>query len=268
MTGMRYHSAEVADVDRYITDDSWAMEQKLDGIRCIATVDADGHVTFTGHAGNPLRSSMKHHAPIAAELGTLRSIVVDGELMADGHLWLFDILAFADTNLRTFPFETRRALLAQLDDVFDLVHVVPSATDVAAKTTLWAMVQATNGEGVVVKRLAGTYSATGRSRDVLKIKVTKTIDVIVIGFGSGTDSAVLGLHRDGTLVEMGKCSLLGKPPVEIGDVIEVRYLYVVESDTPRLYQPRMLRVRPDKSPVECGWEQLDGATTSKLVVAA
>lgn len=264
---MRYHSAEVADIETYIGNDGWALEQKLDGIRCIVTA-SDGRVDFTGHAGNPLRSGMKHHAPIAAELAGM-SFTLDGELMPSGELWVFDMLTCADNDLRGESFATRRSVLALLDGAFENIHVVPSATTADDKRTLWNKVRAINGEGVVAKRLTGVYSTGGRTRDVLKIKVTKTIDVIIIGFGGETDSAVLGLHDGaGNLVEIGKCSLIGKAAVEIGDVIEVQYLYVVDTATPRLVQGRMMRVRADKTPAECGWDQLDGATTSKMVVAA
>lgn len=264
---MRYHGANVTDVGNYIADPRWVMEQKLDGIRCIVSCDLAGQVTFTGHAGNPLRSGVKHHEAIAADLA-IPGLTVDGELMADGTLWLFDILTVAGHRV-TGPFAERRAVLEVLMECgpsFDVVRIVPTARTADEKQALWDQVVASGGEGVVVKRLAGLYS-TGRTRDVLKIKITKTIDVVVIGYGSGTDSAVLGLNLDGLLVPVGKCSLIGKARPVIGDVIEVEYLYVVKSTAPKLYQARMHRIRDDKSPAECQWDQLDGATTSKDVVA-
>ena len=262
MTGkMRYFSAEVDEVARYITDDAWVMEQKLDGVRCAVTVTATG-VEFS------TKSGAKHHGAIADELAAMVGLQVDGELMQTGELWLFDITAVAGHDLTGVAFTDRRELLDQLDGLFDNVHVLPSARGFVAKSVLWASVQESNGEGVIVKRLDGRYrNASGRTRDVLKIKVTRTVDCVVTGFGSGTDSCVLSLVRDGDLVEVGKVSLIGKPEVAIGDRVEIRFLYVIDGDSPRLYQGRLVRMRPDKTAAECDWAQLDGARTSKLVVA-
>lgn len=262
MTGrMRYHSAEVDDIARYIADDQWVMEQKLDGVRCAVTVTETG-VQFS------TKSGAKHHPAIAAELAPMIGLQVDGELMQTGELWLFDITAVSGHDLIDVPYTERRELLDQLDGLFDHVHVLPSANGKIAKTVLWASVQASNGEGVIVKKVDGRYrNASGRTRDVLKIKVTRTVDCVVTGFGSGTDSCILSLVRDGQLVEVGKVSLIGKPTVEIGDRVEVRFLYVIDGDTPRLYQARLIRMRPDKTADQCDWAQLDGARTSKIVVA-
>lgn len=269
VTGMRYHSAEVSDVDRYIDADAWAMEQKLDGVRCIAHYD--GTVRFCSHTGNTLLSGVRHHAALGDELaGVPLSVVLDCELMDSGDLWVFDLLSMAGQSTTDLPFSERRMLLVRLFDSWspDRIRLVDSFTDADDKRALWERVLSSGAEGVVVKRLKGTYSAKGRSRDVLKIKVTKTIDVVIVGFGHDTVSALLALEKDGFLADIGKCSLLGKPPVELGDVIEVEYLYCVDPKSPRLYQPRMLRKRPDKTPVECGWDQLDGSFTSKEVIAA
>lgn len=274
--GMRYHSAEVADVDRYIADAGWAMEQKMDGVRCIAAFTRTGTVrltetTFLSHTGAPLHSGEKHHAAIAEELSAMPvDVTVDGELMADGHYWVYDLLAMSGQDTTGLPFADRRRLLVTLFGVFDsdLVRLVESFTDPAGKTALWQSVLDSGAEGVVVKRLTASYQSKGRTRNVLKIKITKTIDVVVIGYGRETESAVLGLYHDGVLTEVGKCSLIGKPHVEIGDVIEVQYLYVVDPHSPRLYQGRMMRRRDDKTAEECQWDQLDGTAASKEVIAA
>lgn len=265
--GMRYHSAEVTDVERYINDDGWAMEQKLDGVRCLVSCDAEGHVFFTGHTGSSLGKGLKHQAAIAADLA-IPGLVVDGELLADGTLHIFDVLEAAGTDLRGFEFFQRRMVLEGLAAAaeFKTVQVVQSFTDTEDKARLWEAVVEAGGEGVVVKRLTGKYSTGSRSREVLKIKVTRTVDAVVMAFSTQTNSAILGLPTDNGLVKIGKCSLHCKPSVEIGDVLEVQYLYVVDADKPSLVQPRMMRVRDDKTADECDWEQLEGAATSKQAV--
>lgn len=270
--GMKYHSAEVADVQRYIDSDAWAMEQKLDGVRCMVTLD-DGEVRFMSHTGAPLKSGVKLHLAIADKLfGLPVDCLLDGELLANGELWVFDILALAGQPATHLSFEERRTLLENLFEAWNpgdgKVRLVESFRTAEGKAALWARVLASGAEGVIVKRASSTYSAASRSRDVLKIKVTKTVDVIVMGFGGETESAVLGMLKDGKVTMVGKCSLIGKAKVEIGDVIEVQYLYVVDPAAPRLYQGRMMRRRDDKPAAECTIDQLDGSFASKEVVAA
>lgn len=270
---MRYHSAEVSDVGRYIRDDGWAMEQKMDGVRCIAAFTRGPvcETRFMSHTGAPLHSGEKHFTAVADEIAAMpMDCTLDGELMANGDYWVFDLLALAGRECGELPFSARRQFLVSLFAMFDsaTVRLVESFTDADGKAALWQRVLDSGAEGVVVKRLTGTYQSKGRTRNVLKIKVTKTIDVVVIGYGHETESAVLGLYRNRVLTEVGKCSLIGKPHVEIGDVIEVQYLYVVDPAAPRLYQGRMMRRRDDKAGIECQWDQLDGATASREVVAA
>ncbi len=261
---MRYHSASVLSVDRYINDDDWVMEQKLDGVRCAVTVNDDGIVSFS------TKSGVRHHPAIAAELGGLPGLAVDGELMADGRLWLFDITTVVSTDLTREPQSVRRSYLEALSPMLDMVgrarvHILPSASTTAAKRELWGKVIAQNGEGVVVKRRTGTYSRTNtRTRHVLKIKITQTVDCIVIE--QSPTSVVLGLVKGDQLIEVGGCSLIGREAVELGSVVEVEYLYVASKETPRLVQPRIVRNRTDKKAMDCDVEQLDGALTDRTVL--
>lgn len=266
MTYMKYQSADVTDVDRFIADDGWAMEQKLDGVRCIAKSPGN----FYSHSGAPLRSGVRHHYHLARAMSTAPlSVVLDGELMENGDLWVFDLCELGGNDTTHLPFQHRRHLLEYLFDGWtpERIFLVDSFTDPAAKRALWERVVDSGAEGVVVKRLTGRYQSKGRTADVLKVKVTKTIDVIVTGYGDDTNSARLSLLRDGDLIEVGKCSLNGKVRPAVGDVLEVEYLYVVDPDAPRLYQGRMLRIRSDKSPLECGWDQLPAPTTKEVIAA-
>lgn len=273
MKGMRYESVEVADVARYIADDGWAMEQKADGIRCIVSTDSTGNATFLSHTGQPLKSSvaMQHFAALRKALSVLIDCVVDGELLEDGRLWLFDVMQVLGTDTRLLPQADRRALLDTMQPAFGgtVVGVLRQAVTAADKQAMWEQVLAAGAEGVVVKRRSARYDqGKARTSDVLKIKVTRTIDVVVIGRDSdGHKNATLGLHRDGRLVEVGKCSMIGKADAQVGEVIEVTFLYVVDMANPALYQARMMRRRPDKAPVECEFDQLDGCQVSRKVVA-
>lgn len=269
---MRYQSADVADAARYIADPTWTMEQKADGIRCIIATDDFGRARFLSHTGLPLKSGVRHHAALAAAVYGLTACTIDGELLDNGELWLFDVMTVNGTDVRPLPQFQRRALLERMAPLFEgtPVRVLPQAVTAEEKAAMWAGVVAASAEGVVVKRAAAPYS-TGKARtgDVLKVKITRTIDVVVIGRNSdGHLNASLGLHdSDGRLVPVGNCSMIGKTEVGIGDVIEVTFLYVVDPANPALYQARMMRARPDKTAGECELAQLDGCHVSKAVLA-
>jgi hypothetical protein len=104
-------------------------------------------------------------------------------------------------------------------------------------------------------------------RDVLKVKHLKTMDVVITGRDlGGRKNAELSLMRDGELVVIGNCSMIGKPDLAVGDCAEVRFLYLNPGDKATLYQPRLVRARPDKTPAECEWRQTEGCQTSRAVL--
>lgn len=274
MKGMRYESTEVDTVARYIADDAWSMEQKADGIRCIVRTDADGVASFFTHTGEPLKSGVRHFPAIAEAVKVLKGCVLDGELLDSGRLWLFDVMEVLGTDTRLLPQSARRDLLDTMQPALGgtVVAVLPQAVTATDKAALWAAVLAESAEGVVVKRRAATYqvgSKHTRTSDILKLKVTRTIDVVVTGRNTkGHLNAELGLYDDnGRLVHVGGCSMIGKTSVEIGDVIEVTFLYVVDPAAPRLYQARMMRPRTDRTADSCSLDQLKGCFVSKTVLA-
>lgn len=272
MRGMKYESTDPAEVARYITDPAWIMEQKLDGIRCIVRTDDNGRASFYSHTGELLKSGSRHFAAIAADIACLRNCTVDGELLEGGDLWLFDILEAVGTDTRLLVQRERRNLLnliaAGLPD--GRVHVTPEAATTEAKRELWDRVQANNLEGVVVKRSAARYetgSKHTRTADVRKIKITRTIDCVVIGRNSdGHNNATLGLYDGTEMVTVGRCSMNGKTPAQVGDVIEVTFLGMYAGNR-TLTQPRMMRARPDKTAADCLVDQLIGCDINRKVLA-
>jgi ATP-dependent DNA ligase len=135
------------------------------------------------------------------------------------------------------------------------IRVLPIATTVDEKRKLLRTVERISGEGLMFKRVDGLYRPGRRSRDMVKAKFTTTCDAVVTAIGvDGHNNCHYSVFDGTQLREIGSCSLNGKPAVVIGDVIELRYLYA--SDDDRLYQPRMLRVRRDKTPQSCTIDQL------------
>lgn len=273
MKGMQYELLPTERVGEYLADPAWVVEQKLDGVRVMAHVARDS-VRFAGVNDDVLTFAAAAQWFEKLERGLLAAglpngTVLDGELMIeDGRYWLYDLPYFPGVVLPSSDFRYRRLVLETLWDMLNAaqVELVPQARTTEEKEALWLRVCAENIEGVIAKRLDAPYAVGRRTADVVKFKVTKTIDCVVMKRNEGGNNAVLGLYRDGELVEVGRCSMIGKPDARPGEVIEVEFLYLTTAAQPRLYQPRMFRQRPDKDPSECLWHQVEGFVTNRAVV--
>lgn len=252
-----------------LADTVHAIEQKVDGHRVLVHADrADdphGRIIPIGRDGEPKANSIP--ADIMRAFGTLPQgdWWFDGELV-DGVLWLFDMpQATLDGESGLFPtdpFRTRRQVLEGFHRSWKpgpAVRLLPSASTPEDKLALYELMRLSHAEGVMVKRFDGAYQVDGRrTADLRKVKFINTADCVVTRIGvDGKENAELSIAG----VKVGKCSLIGKPPVKVGDVVEVIYLYATDDD--RLYQPRLTRVRTDKGPHECSMDQL--VYTSKEV---
>lgn len=282
--GMNYKWIALEDFERMADDDRWVAEQKLDGIRCIATVTPVG---FYGRNAQVLSSTDRYlHSEVGIELAAIGSlfpgVVLDGELLGDvlaPELYVYDILAtVGGGSTLTSPFSERRMLLAKLMELaiirLDLVkiHLVVQAVGTEAKRALFAAVDANRGEGIMLKNVNGRYHPGLRTADGLKVKFLKTADVIVTGRntapstgakGGLKENAALAVMRDGKLWDLGTCSMGGKEDAQPGDVAEVRYLYLGANE--HLVQPEFLKIRRDKRPEECGFDQLIPTNREVLV---
>jgi ATP-dependent DNA ligase len=221
--------------------DGWLYEPKWDGFRAI--VFRDGDETFIQSRDlKPLdRYFPELAAPLKASLPP-RSIV-DGEVViaGDGGLQFealllrihpaesrvrmlaehspasfvaWDLLALGDRDLRSSPQSARRALLEQqLKGPLDpAVHLTPATTDRALAADWFDRFEGAGLDGVIAKRLDGTYQPGKRA--MIKVKHQRTADCAVAGFrwhknGPSTHigSLLLGLYDDvGTLHHVGVTS--------------------------------------------------------------
>jgi bifunctional non-homologous end joining protein LigD len=255
---MLCRTAEMRSVNRYLEDDNWWAQQKLDGDRLVVHV-VNGKVSALNRDGQP--RSLPVPAAVLRQFAAFPDEwVFDGELMATGEYLMFD-LPFAASLVRPeHPYSFRFEVLERLysGPVWQpdrCLRLLPPARTTPAKRTLLAQLRARGAEGLVLRHVDGSYRPGKRSDRALKAKFLHTADVIVDEVGvEGRNNCTFRLFRSGELVPAGSCSLEARPRVRPGDVIEVRYLYA--SDTGLLYQPVMMRVRRDKSPIECDVDQL------------
>lgn len=270
MKPQRYHSVDPVNIDPFLTDDDWVLEQKLDGVRCVVTI-TDGVPVLTSNSGRRMygASTQPWWNELVAELSVRFAplLVLDGELLDDGTLWLFDVIHADEFVDPWSPFERRREVLEAIGGCapWTRVRVVPQFRGEAKRET-WHRLLEANAEGCVLKRLGSLYRRDGgRTREVLKVKRTYTVDVVVLETGlDGKDSSRVGLMRDGEMVQVGKVSMT-PAAADVGTVIEVRFLYVLDLAQPALYQAVFLRARPDKRPDECEFDQLLGTHPDRTV---
>jgi ATP-dependent DNA ligase len=250
---------ELTSVQKFINDDRYIMEQKLDGHRVMLV--ADDVPLFLTRGGMPYTKAVPRGLDAH---GLPNGFIVDGELI-NGVLWAFDVV-HVDGQLQKLPLSERRKVLNAVQES-SVLRRIPQAVSKDEKERLFKEATDQHYEGVVIKRLDSPYECGIRSPRWLKAKFVVTADVIVLAVGDdGKESCTLGMVDGNTVVEIGRCSLIGKPYVKPGDIIEVAYLYANNCKAPRLYQPRLYRVRDDKTPPECTIDQLK--FTNKSVMEA
>lgn len=252
----------------YLENDRWFAEQKIDGHRVLIHVQG-GTIMVLGRGGQSSQHSSRFAQPHYADILRLPDCVIDGELIGDV-LWVFDLPHHDGEGITVdSPFAARREALERVFATWSpkaAYRLLPTAKTQLDKAQLAVACYKAGGEGLMLKDVAGTYKPGGRVNTVLKAKFVKTADVIVSAVGTGgKENYSLAVFKDGKLVEVGRCSAIGKTIVEAGTVIEVKYLYLAAEN--RLYQPRMMRVRTDKTADECVWSQFDHARVNKEVLA-
>lgn len=274
---MTFEEVTPGEVERLMLSDKWAAEVKLDGVRCVAEI-GDGTATLMNRNGKPLAAaSTNAHRPAikkALEAAFSEGLwVVDGEIMDDGRYWLFDVILADTMHDARAPLHERREVLEAMATLFgwdaddSLIRVVTHAVEAEDKQMLLDSTTRTGGEGIMLKHVDAPYAIGKRVRTGLKLKLTKTVDCFVTERNSDDhENAHLAVFDDaGKQIDIGKCSMIGKADAQVGDVIEVKFLYVGANG--RLYQPRMLRIRDDKLAHECLYSQLDGCHVNKAVAA-
>lgn len=256
---------EARDLAYFINDDRYSFEQKLDGHRLL--VETDGHRVLTAYNRD---GALSQHSPWLqtrtwshnARIG--RRAIFDGEFL-DGQLHIFDLLELDGIVSYHHQQRQRRGVLETLFEKVDFnerFQLVPQSLTPEQKSELVVRCYRERGEGVMIKDRNASYRA-GRGTEIRKLKFTKTADLVVGELGiEGKNNATLLAYHDGERVEVGRCSLNGKPKVHPGDVVEVRYLYLGANQ--RLVQPTLLRVRDDKPAAECSFDQLE--LTNKQVL--
>lgn len=244
----------------YLSNDNWAMQQKIDGWRMLLSCGEDGVKTYNRkgeHLDCP-ETIIEYFSKLTTHW------VFDGELLNDVY-YIFDVLEIPTGDIRSWPLSRRYEMLAMLKDKFKgPTEVLPLYTE-NKETKLEELLEAT-AEGVVFKRLDAEYIGK-KTNSQLKYKFTKQVDCVILDRGiENKDNFVLGMYNGNEFIDVGKCSSLtgDGPEADVGSVVQVNILYVTKGN--RLYQPVKPMIRFDKDPKECLIDQLDEYRTTKEVL--
>ncbi|MCP2370076.1 bifunctional non-homologous end joining protein LigD [Agromyces terreus] len=194
----------------------WALEHKWDGIRVLARADGGG-IRMISRNGNDVTARYPELADLPRALRG--DALVDGELVAlddDGRpsfellqsrmnltrasevarlaasapvrLLLFDVLEIAGDDVTDAPYRERRRRLERLVRPGSGVPVeVPALADGTPAEAL-EEARRLGLEGLVAKRPDSVYTPGSRSESWLKLKLTRTQEVVIGGYrkGAGT----------------------------------------------------------------------------------
>lgn len=269
---MLYAEADVTTAETFCASDRWWMDQKADGDRLLIELTGDtpklynrNREPYTRHVDSAILAEL-------TELGTEGMFILEGELVGI-KLWLFDVRFVANRDGQILfdeqdTFEKRRTALEYIGGNFmpsGPVRVIPCRKTAASKRRHFRMLEQLGAEGVIFRAIDAPYKR-GKSSNAYKVKFTSTVDCFISDLGiDGKDNCELSVASvDGNGVVVGKCSTLGKDPFAIGDIVEVRYLYIRDIYDPHLVQPRILRKRTDKNPNDCSIDQFERATNKEV----
>lgn len=248
-------------LEQFIIDDDWLAQQKLDGKRVLAMIEADGVVALNRNGQETTADASLLDGVSMLANGT----VVDGEIVGDTY-WLFDVLKAGARDVTSLSYAKRHALLSEELEpgLSGNVRVLPVVSGAKNKRDLIARMTSQNAEGVVFKDkrapyTAGRPSSGGTQR---KHKLIKSADVAIM-MNAG-NAYLMCVYNGKKPVECGKvfAGTTNESRKEIDDLLakgvmpvaEVQYLYATDDD--KLFQPVFVRLRDDKKPFDCAHAQL------------
>jgi predicted ABC-type ATPase len=251
VTPMDFTEADLSEVPKAIADPDIVFQQKVDGIRGVLVLEPGRKPWFAGKKGERLVSSTaaKTTDPMLAALPAtvpsgMPAVRIEGEVL-NGKFHVFDMVVVGQESL---PYETRQQMAEAWAQNSGLPQAVPLPTAKTAKEkqALWDAVLGSGAEGVMMKRRDAPYDGGQRVQHTRKAKITATADVVVLSVGvGGKANAEMGLRINGQTQSIGTVSTNGKGAINVGDVVEVEYLWAMPTGT--LTQPRIVRVRKDKT---------------------
>lgn len=260
-------------VDEPFDDEGWQYEVKWDGYRALAAINK-GTVELLSRNNKSFNDKFY---PIYDLLGKWKiNALIDGEILvlnekgiskfgslqnwrseADGELvfYVFDILWYDGKNLMELPLFQRQAILNEIlpadDDRIRLGKVYK-----ASGIDFFAAAKKMGLEGIIAKKINSTYVSDRRSKEWLKIKVSKLQEVVIAGFTKNEDtskafsSLLLGVYEKGKLQYVGKVGTGFSDKLQREMMKQFEPLIISESpfdQLPDVNKPSRFRPNPPKA---------------------
>lgn len=291
--------------------DEWAFEFKYDGTRTL-TFFKDGKWKFINrrlynfahrYPEINIREAIRKEAILDGEIIVINKGKVDFRLLqsreqTDNPLKIeilsqkhpatyivFDILWLDGKDLTKLPWEKRREILENNVSETDRIKVSPFV--VGEGKALFQKAIEMDMEGIMAKKLDSPYLINKRSHYWLKIKKTKTIDCVILGYTRGEGkrketfgALLLGVYDNNKIVYIGKVGtgwseteartikemldrIKTKKYLDVNiEAVWVKPIYVCEvkymeiTSDMKLRAPSFVRLRLDKDAKECTLESL------------
>jgi bifunctional non-homologous end joining protein LigD len=263
-------------VDKPFDADGWTYEIKWDGYRAIAFSNK-GKAELVSR--NQKSYNDKYYPILDAVKEWGRNAVLDGEIVvlndkgvshfgalqnwrseADGTLvyYVFDLLWLDGRDLRGWPLRDRRALLKEILPGKEPIRESESFDTSAAEflTTAGKL----GLEGIIAKRADSVYREGDRSRDWLKMKVSKRHEVVIGGYTLNEGSSKSFSSLLVGVFEKGKLRYTGKVGTGFSSALQkemlARFKPLVRNKPPFTHEPdvnKPSRFRPDPPHAEAVW---------------
>jgi DNA ligase-1 len=261
-----------------LPEGSWAIEPKLNGLRCLTIIDKEGNISFKSRTGKEL-FNLGHIEKELKELG-LKELVIDGEIFAgnwndtvaithseknlegknkeNAKYYVFDAMGLEAWEKRIpSPYYMRKILLKGLFfNCKNIIYVagkdIGSLEEVNEIYRHWLE---QGYEGVVLKETLASYPFK-RSKNWLKYKPFYSVDLPIVGYeeGIGRNKGRLGKFLcdfKGVIIGVGggysdkqrEAFWINREEM-IGNIVEVKYWEITQDGSLRF--PVFLRLRLDK----------------------
>lgn len=233
----------IDDPEPYLVDPDWVAQEKHTGNRVLIQ-KVGSNITGINRKGLsiPLPQSV---ADLVA--GLPGDLVLDGELIGEDY-HVFDLPGPGSLDER----------LANLADLWgDRPGLVYTARSEADKRALLADVKDRDAEGIVLKRRDAPYvpDRPNSGGAWLKLKLTESATVLVLGQNGTKSSVRIGVYDDGKLREVGNVTIPVNHEIpKKGTIAEVRYLFANPGGA--LQEPSYLGPRTDVGEEACTAAQL------------
>lgn len=234
-------------IEKYITDDDWCAQEKLNGKRIMLRITKE---KVTGVNKRGLECPIPEvFQKIFKSLAT--GYELDGELIGDVY-HVFDVISEGGGDYgKKQSYGVRLEAIDYLVNVVkdDHIRFVPAYVGEKKKREFVKKMKATRKEGIVFKRLDGKYEP-GRFENLkkaiaVKVKFYKAVSPVVMGWKKDKQSIEVGLRENVEGKRMPQVTSVGwvtvptkyVEQVQVGKPIRVRYLYATPAK--QLYQAHL-----------------------------